>query len=65
MDQMQMIGIGIGLGVFVILLLIIFVKSNMVLSQPNELVVIAGRRRKQKDGSVVGYRTIRGGRGFK
>ena len=62
---MQTLGITLGLGVLGILLLIIFIKSNMVLCQPNELVVIAGRQRKQKDGTVRGYRTIRGGRGFK
>ena len=65
MDQMQTLGISLGLGIWGILLLIIFIKSNMVLCQPNELVVIAGRQRKQKDGTVRGYRTIRGGRGFK
>lgn len=65
MDEMQTLGIALGLGVFGILLLIIFIKSNMVLCQPNELVVIAGRQRKLADGSAVGYRTIRGGRGFK
>ena len=65
MDQMQTLGIALGLGVLGILLLIIFIKSNMVLCQPNELVVIAGRQRRQKDGTVRGYRTIRGGRGFK
>ena len=46
-------------------MLIIFIKSNMVLCQPNELVVIAGQKRRDKDGTVRGYRTIRGGRGFK
>ena len=65
MDQMQTLGIALGLGVLGILLLIIFIKSNMVLCQPNELVVIAGRQRRDKDGTVRGYRTIRGGRGFK
>jgi flotillin len=47
------------------MLLIIFVKTNIILCQPNELVVIAGRRRKLADGSVIGYRVLRGGRGFK
>lgn len=65
MDQMQTLGIALGLGVLGILLLIIFIKSNMVLCQPNELVVIAGQKRRDKDGTVRGYRTIRGGRGFK
>jgi flotillin len=65
MDYYQQVGIGLGLGVFGVLLLIIFVKANMVLCQPNELVVIAGRRRKRDDGTSVGYRLLRGGRGLK
>ena len=60
MDEMQTLGIALGLGVFGILLLIIFIKSNIVLCQPNELVIVAGRRRKKGDGSL-GYRVIRGG----
>jgi flotillin len=65
MDTAQTVGIALGLGVFAVMLLIIFVKANIVLCQPNELVVIAGRRRKLADGSEAGYRVLRGGRGFK
>ena len=65
MDTPQIIGIAIGLGVVALLLLIIFIKANIVLCQPNELVVISGRRRKLADGSMIGYRVLRGGRGFK
>jgi flotillin len=65
MDTTQTIGIAIGLGVLALLLLIIFLKANIVLCQPNELVVIAGRQRKGKDGESIGYRVLRGGRGFK
>lgn len=61
----QLIGIGIGVGVILILLLIIFIKSNLVICEPNEVVVISGRARKLKDGTVVGYRLLKGGRGFK
>jgi flotillin len=64
MNEAQIIGIAVGLGVVGIMLLIIFIKSNIVLCQPNELVIVAGRRRKKGDGSL-GYRVIRGGRGFK
>ena len=46
MDQAQLIGITIGLGATVFLLLIIFIKANMVICQPNEVVVLAGRKRK-------------------
>lgn len=65
MDQAQLIGIALGLGILAVFLIIIFIKSNMVICQPNEVVVLAGRKRKLADGTVVGYRVIRGGRGFK
>jgi flotillin len=65
MDQMQLLGIGLGLGAVAVLLIIIFIKSHMVLCQPNELVVITGRKRRLEDGSILGYRVVRGGRGFK
>ncbi len=65
MDTAQTIGIVVGLGVLGVMLVIIFVKANIILCQPNELVVIAGRTRKLADGSLAGYRVLRGGRGFK
>ncbi|MFT5424653.1 MAG: flotillin [Phycisphaerales bacterium] len=65
MDTPQIIGLAIGLGVLAIMLTLVFFKSNIVLCPPNELVVIAGRKRKAADGSTVGYRVLRGGRGFK
>jgi len=65
MDQAQIIGIAIGLGGLALFALIVFIKSNMVICQPNEIVILSGRKRRQEDGSVLGYRVIRGGRGFK
>jgi flotillin len=65
MDQAQIVGIVVGLGALAVLLLVVFFKANIVLCQPNELLVVAGRKRKLADGSTVGYRLIRGGRGFK
>ena len=65
MDQAQLIGIALGLGILAVFLIIIFIKSNMVICQPNEVVILAGRKRKLADGTVVGYRVICGGRGFK
>jgi flotillin len=65
MEQAQIIGIALGLGVLAVFLLIIFIKTNIVICQPNEVVILAGRKRRLKDGTVVGYRIIRGGRGFK
>jgi flotillin len=65
MDQAQLIGIYLGIGAFGILALVIFIKANIVICQPNEVVIISGRKRKMRDGTVVGYRLIRGGRGLK
>ncbi len=65
MDQAQLIGIALGLGALAVFSIIVFIKSNMVICQPNEVVIIAGRKRKLADGTTVGYRVIRGGRGFK
>jgi flotillin len=65
MDTPQIIGLALGFGVVALLALIIFIKTNIVLCQPNELVVISGRRRKLPDGTTIGYRVLRGGRGFK
>ncbi len=53
------------LGLLVIAIIIIFVKANLHICQPNELLIFSGRRRKLKDGTVVGYRAIKGGRGLK
>jgi flotillin len=33
--------------------------------QPNEVLIFSGRQRRLSDGNAVGYRTIRGGRGFR
>jgi flotillin len=65
MDTAQIIGIAIFLGVIAIILLIIFIKSNVIVCHPNEIVIISGRKRKSAEGKTLGYRVIRGGRGFK
>lgn len=65
MPTEQIVGLAVGLGAFAVLLLIIFIKSNVVLCQPNELLILAGRQRKDPQGNRIGYRIIRGGRGFK
>jgi flotillin len=65
MDTAQIIGIGIFLGIVIVIFLIIFIKSNVIVCNPNELVIISGRKRKGPDNQDIGYRVIRGGRGFK
>jgi flotillin len=63
--MVDLVGIIIICAILGIMLLIIFIKANLVICQPNEIVIISGRRYKQEDGTEVGYRIIRGGRGFK
>jgi flotillin len=52
-------------GIVAIAVIIIFVKANLHICQPNELLIFSGRQRKLKDGTKVGYRVIKGGRGLK
>jgi len=65
MDNAQIIGIALFFGIIGILMLIIFIKANVVICNPNELAIISGRQRKGPDGTKIGYRVLRGGRGFK
>ncbi len=60
-----MIGIWIGIIVIVVLIILAFIKANLRICHPNEILVFSGRRRKLKDGTEVGYRVIKGGRGLK
>lgn len=41
------------------------VKANLFIAQPNEVLIFSGRPRRMPDGSTVGYRVIKGGRGFR
>lgn len=45
--------------------LMVTITSLLHLCQPNEVLVFSGRRRTRPDGSVTGYRIIRGGRGLR
>ncbi|MEO1262166.1 MAG: SPFH domain-containing protein [Bacteroidota bacterium] len=65
MDNAQIIGIAIFLGAIAILIIIAFIKTNVIICSPNEIVIISGRQRKGPDGQKIGYRILRGGRGFK
>ncbi len=61
------------LGLFVIPAIIILgflsvlgiIRANLKICQPNEVLIFSGRSRLLPDGSKVGYRVIRGGRGFR
>jgi flotillin len=53
-------------GVVVVFALIVLIFSQFLcICRPNEILVISGRRHKLPDGSVVGYKVLHGGRGFR
>lgn len=60
-----MLGVWIGIAVALGLLLLAFIKANLRICHPNEILVFSGRKRRLKDGTVVGYRIIKGGKGLK
>ncbi|MFK7991037.1 MAG: flotillin family protein [Sandaracinaceae bacterium] len=51
-------------GIFAIagVALLLLIKNMLYLGSPNEVLVFSGRKRKTADGSVVGYRILKGGR---
>ncbi len=50
------------MGIFAVLGII---RANLKICQPNEVLIFSGKNRQLPDGSTVGYRIIRGGRGFR
>ncbi len=59
------IGVLIAVGVILVALILTFIKVNLVIAPPNELLIFSGKKRRLKDGTIVGYRVIKGGRGLK
>ena len=51
----------------VVAVLVIFtaISKLLLISQPNEVIILSGRRRKLESGVEVGYRMIRGGRALR
>lgn len=47
---------------FLVLVVGIVVSRFLLICHPNEVIILSGRKRKLPDGSIVGYRIIRGGR---
>ncbi len=60
-----MVGVWIAIVAISILLMLAFIKANLRICHPNEILVFSGKKRTLKDGTVVGYRYIKGGRGLK
>jgi flotillin len=56
---------GAFLGLIGLVMLIQVIKSFLHLCPPNQVLIFSGRKQRMADGSVRGYRTIFGGRGFR
>jgi flotillin len=57
--------ISIFLGVIALMVIVIYIKANMKICTPNEVMIFSGRKFKGKGQDAVGYRIIRGGRALK
>jgi flotillin len=60
-----MLGFWIAAVIIAGLIVLAFIKANLRICHPNEILVFSGRKRTLRDGSAVGYRIIKGGRGLK
>jgi flotillin len=55
----------ISITIIAIAAILIFIKVNLKICEPNEILIFSGRKRKLPSGEVVGYRVIRGGYGLR
>jgi flotillin len=60
--RLPMVAVGAAVGVLVLLG---FIKQFLVICRPQQLVIFAGRKHRQEDGSEVGYRVVFGGRAWR
>jgi flotillin len=55
----------ISLIVLAVAAILIYLKVNLKICEPNEILIFSGKKRKLKSGEEVGYRVIRGGWGLR
>jgi flotillin len=48
-----------------LLAIVVILKTCLVIGRPNEVLVFSGRKSALEDGTVVGFRVVRGGRSFR
>lgn len=61
-QHMQLAVAPVALGIIGALVLVWLIKSIMKICNPNEILVLSGRKHRSKSGQEVGYRVIFGGR---
>lgn len=53
------------IAIIAVIIIGMFISRFLLICHPNEVIILSGRKRKLPDGSVVGYRLIRGGRAIR
>jgi len=59
------VGIWSGSVLGVLMVIVLVLKNFLIVGKPNEVLVFSGRKQALADGTVVGFRIIRGGRSFR
>jgi flotillin len=62
LDGLLYSSVPIALGIFGFIATVWFVKSFLCICKPNEVLILSGRKHRNKDGQEVGYRVLLGGR---
>ena len=66
MNDSVVLMIGIALGVILTLFLLTFIVTRFLyICAPSEILVFSGRKHKLADGTMVGFKVLQGGRGFR
>jgi flotillin len=55
----------VAIGAIAVIVIVFGISKMLLIAQPNEVIIISGKRRKTAGGDTVGYRVIRGGRTLK
>ncbi len=61
----QIIGLAVFFCALAIMAIIAFIKANLEICEPNEVMIFSGSRYKDEKDKVVGYRVIKGGRSLR
>jgi flotillin len=62
LEPWAVLGIFAGVILLAVLLLVALVKRILYICQPNEVLIFTGAHSKLEDGTLVGYKTVKGGR---
>jgi flotillin len=62
LEPWAVLGIFVGVILLAVLLLVALVKRILYICQPNEVLIFTGAHSRLEDGTLVGYKTVKGGR---